>query len=345
MDRKKTNFEESLKSFNFTYRTNVSLRQITKRNRAGSCRFFFKPETEEELKHLICLLDSTNTKFLILGDCSNVYLLDNSLFEVIISTKGVKQIEITNDSVTCSCGYNLNKLSRYCVNNGISGYEGFLGIPGTVGGATVNNSGAYTSVMEKVVKSVSVYTPLKGIHTLSNSELEFSHRNSIFKTKKDTSIILSVTFDTSKKADLNELRTIADSIVLKRRTSIDSDKHSLGSIFISDSYKHFRKKHAIRLIVKKILYKFYSILHKNYKDKKRANKTLEFYFLGMSKFAPHCDTLNRFCWDKETPEAIFLEYLNLLYNLSENTLLIEIEIKGQANSIKKLIPFYQNNQS
>lgn len=54
---------------------------------------------------------------------------------------------------------------------------------------------------------------------------------------------------------------------------------------------------------------------------------LDFLFLGKPSLAKHCDSLNRFCWKKDTKEEDFMEYLNYMQKLAGNQLKLEIEIR------------------
>lgn len=73
------------------------------------------------------------------------------------------------------------KLALKVSKLGLTGMEFATGIPGTVGGAIINNAGAYKSDMGYIVKQVTVITPDLKIKELSNSEMEFHYRTSYLK--------------------------------------------------------------------------------------------------------------------------------------------------------------------
>jgi UDP-N-acetylmuramate dehydrogenase len=73
---------------------------------------------------------------------------------------------------------------------GWSGLEFAAGIPGTVGGAVVGNSGIRDFAMGDIVESALVLNPQGKLERKMKEELVFSYRNSIFQSKND--ILLSV---------------------------------------------------------------------------------------------------------------------------------------------------------
>ena len=122
----------------------------------------------------------------------------------------------------CSSGFNLNKLAKLCVARNVAGYEGFLGVPGTVGGAVVNNSGAFESEMSKVVRAVTVVDAMGFESKVSARDLGFELRSSLFKKGGCNATILSVEFDCSKKTDGKALAEKVDHVVSFRKKHIDN---------------------------------------------------------------------------------------------------------------------------
>jgi UDP-N-acetylmuramate dehydrogenase len=322
------------------YKKNVSLKEVTKRNNAGMCNYFCKPQNLTLLQELVSFFNKNVLSFELIGGSSNVYFLEASKHHIIICTTMLNQLEHKDGMLTCGCGYNLTKLAKYCVEYGVDDYEGFLGIPGTVGGAVVNNSGAFTSEISNVLKKITMLTKDNEIITLTNEELGYSRRNSAFKSKQIKGCILTATFDASNLIDKKITNQKAKDLVLFRRDYIDSDKISLGSVFVAVTFKYFREKYKFRLFLKSIMYFIGKQFIKKAKGKRKLNKYLEFKILGLSRFIDHCDSLNRFYWTKDTLEEEFFDYLNTLSTMSDNTLKIEVEMKGAVQDINESLPFY-----
>ena len=78
----------------------------------------------------------------------------------------------------------LDDLVRYTVGKGLGGLENLAAIPGSVGGAVVQNAGAYGVEMAERIAWVRVYDPdIDDFRTLTPTECDFGYRTSIFKSK------------------------------------------------------------------------------------------------------------------------------------------------------------------
>ena len=237
------------------FERDVSLYRATKRNNGGLCAFYCKPKTNKAIKELVGFLNWSSTDYHLIGDSSNCYFLEKDEPAVIVTTRGFAEVIYEDDDVIeCSSGFNLNKLAKICIEKNIFGYEGFLGIPGTVGGAVVNNTGAFESEMSKVVRAITVVDS-EGVETKIKAEdLGFELRSSLLKRGELAATILSVEFDVSNKVNKRELSEKVEYVVSFRKKYIDNNKVSLGSICVSSSYKHLRRKYYIRLLLKSFLF-------------------------------------------------------------------------------------------
>ncbi len=81
-----------------------------------------------------------------------------------------------------SAGCILDELCRICAERNLWGLENLSGIPGEIGGAAVQNVGAYGAEFKDVVEHVTVFDTETGeTFTLSNEECRYGYRDSIFK--------------------------------------------------------------------------------------------------------------------------------------------------------------------
>lgn len=73
--------------------------------------------------------------------------------------------------------------------------ESLSGIPGTVGGAPIQNIGAYGHEVSEVIARVRTFDrKQQEVKTFTASQCDFSYRNSIFKSEPERYVILDVTF-------------------------------------------------------------------------------------------------------------------------------------------------------
>lgn len=148
-----------LKQKNISYKENMPLRKLTGMNVQGVLPIVAYPDTIEKLSALYQFVASRGGSYDVLGGLSNTYLSDKYCRDIIIVTTKVRDFEkVDEENIRVGCGYNLTKLSRELSAKSITGYEGFIGIPGTVGAAAINNSGAFNSSMSKAVVSVDILT-------------------------------------------------------------------------------------------------------------------------------------------------------------------------------------------
>ena len=85
---------------------------------------------------------------LILGAGSNILARDGDLPLVLLRPRFMRGPEIAGEKdgkilVRVGAGVPLPRLLRFCAGQGLSGLEGLVGIPGSVGGAVAMNAGSF----------------------------------------------------------------------------------------------------------------------------------------------------------------------------------------------------------
>lgn len=93
-------------------------------------------------------------------------------------------------------GENWHETVKRILALGWGGPENLALIPGTVGGAVVQNIGAYGSEVAQFVRSVEVFDPANGqVKELANEDCDFGYRHSVFKTEEGRGwVVTAVTF-------------------------------------------------------------------------------------------------------------------------------------------------------
>ncbi|MFH1144067.1 MAG: UDP-N-acetylmuramate dehydrogenase [Candidatus Eisenbacteria bacterium] len=92
--------------------------------------------------------------------------------------------------VRCPGGFPLSRLVRHAARLGWAGLEWAEGIPGTVGGAIVNNAGAFGGEIGAVLESVEILTPPEAPRTLPAAQLDLAYRTSRLKGSEPTRLFL-----------------------------------------------------------------------------------------------------------------------------------------------------------
>ena len=208
---------------------NIPLSKMTKLIIGGVARYVVYPENTLSLQGVMNKLNQNHIPYKVIGKGSNLLCSDEPFDGVIIRLdRYLCNAYFDNEHLVAEAGCSIIALSYEAMKNELSGLEFASGIPGTVGGVTFMNAGAYKSSMADVIDSVSVYRDGK-IEWIQNADCGFSYRTSIFQKHPDW-IILAVKM-TLQKGDQKEIRELMDSRRERRMNSQPLDKHSAGSIF------------------------------------------------------------------------------------------------------------------
>lgn len=181
---------------------NESMQNYTTFKIGGPAKYFLKVDNSELLQKAVAAAQQLGVPFFILGGGSNVLVSDNGIDGLVLKLVSDK-LEINDNRVTAFAGYNLNKLIRDALEQGLGGLEFAGNVPGTIGGAVWGNAGAYGKGVGDFVRTVDALVPGAGgveLKTLTRDECKFAYRDSIFK-HEPTWIIASVTLEMEKVLD------------------------------------------------------------------------------------------------------------------------------------------------
>ena len=209
--------------------TDVPLKEHTTYKVGGIAKAFVYPKDIESLVLLIKKLKKTATKFMVLGNGSNVLFSDDIYDGIIIKLDELNHIEFNNNKVVAGAGASLMKVCFQSFRRGLTGLEFAAGIPGSIGGAVYMNAGAYKSDMGYVVSKVKVLTPKMTVITMVNRELDFHYRTSFFKKHKDY-ICLEATI-VLKNGKKEEIDKVVQDRKQRRLESQPLEYPSAGSVF------------------------------------------------------------------------------------------------------------------
>ena len=179
------------------FEENIALAPLTTFCLGGPARFFVTAKTLEDIQQSLDFARDKNLPVFILGGGSNVLVGDEGFVGVVIKIE-LKGVEQNDTALTAGAGESWDALVAYAVENTLWGIENLSGIPGTVGGACVQNIGAYGAALSEVLESVEVFdTHEQKIKTLSKEDCNFGYRGSIFKTEEGRYIVLHATLKLS----------------------------------------------------------------------------------------------------------------------------------------------------
>ena len=189
MDIKKEIEKADLKISKEKIQYNEKMDKYTTFKIGGEAECLIKITTKEEFKEVLIFANNNKIPITILGNGSNVLILDKGIKGITLIIK-IEKLEIQKQEnenkvkVIVGAGEKLAKIARVFLNEEISGFEELSGIPGTIGGATRMNAGAHGKEMKDIIKTVKVISYQGEEKILSNEEMKFEYRRSILKEEK-----------------------------------------------------------------------------------------------------------------------------------------------------------------
>lgn len=186
---------------------NIELSQFTTFKIGGPARYFLIIKDEDDLRESFAFAKTRKLPIFVLGGGSNLLVSDQGFNGLVIKNeiKGFKFIDKDQDKVIFEVGAGevWDEIVALSVARNLSGLENLSGIPGTVGGAAVQNAGAYGTEIKDCLVSVSGLNIVNGKSFEFNlKDCQYGYRHSIFKANKKL-VITSVVFELSKKPNLN----------------------------------------------------------------------------------------------------------------------------------------------
>jgi len=183
----------------------IPLGPLTTFKIGGPARFFARVKTTEELQEALAFAKEKNVKLFILGGGSNI-LVDDAGFDGLVIKVEITGVEEQGNVCIAGAGESWDALVLRAVEKKLWGIENLSGIPGTVGGAVVQNIGAYGQVLSQTLEWVDVYDTVVGQEKrLSKEECKSGYRDSLFKHEPGRYVVLraAVELSTTERADVS----------------------------------------------------------------------------------------------------------------------------------------------
>ncbi|MEA2098482.1 MAG: UDP-N-acetylmuramate dehydrogenase [Patescibacteria group bacterium] len=240
---------------------NISLSKYTSFKIGGPAKYFCVAKNTSEIREALEFVKKNKLKVFILGGGSNLLVSDKGFDGIVIRITNY-ELRITNNEISVGSGLSLAKLVNESVKYNLAGLEWAAGIPGTVGGAIVNNAGANRKCMGDVMEEIEVleinrwlHSPDRAVESIAqkgstlthskpfsrgelsqwnqciftNKQCNFSYRDSIFKEEKKYIILNAVL--KLKKGNQDESRKIIAKILKLRKEKQPLEYPSAGSVF------------------------------------------------------------------------------------------------------------------
>lgn len=208
---------------------NELMKEHTSFRIGGPADLFLLPSKLEHIKTAIDICEKCKLPFYIIGKGSNLLVRDEGFRGLIIKiSDNFGSFIINENKIWTQAGALLSEVSKKAVENGLTGLEFAVGIPGTIGGAIMMNAGAYNGEIGIYVDSALVMDVSGNIRSLSRNELAFKYRTSILKEEK--LILLEANFEL-EFGDISTSKDILEKYTNLRQLKQPLDLPSAGSVF------------------------------------------------------------------------------------------------------------------
>jgi len=212
----------------------VPLARHTSLRVGGPARLFLASNDLGSLARLLDAAVQDATPVLILGGGSNLLISDEGFDGVVVRYTAVgHRVEAERDGsllVRAAAGVNMSNLARRLAHEGLGGLEWAASVPGTVGGAVVNNAGAFGGCIADHLVDAEIVGPDGNIRLIGASELAYAYRTSTLKRGELGPVVV-------RSARLRARREIPE-VAMERivanqnqRTASQPRQLSAGSIF------------------------------------------------------------------------------------------------------------------
>ncbi len=191
-------------------------------------------DSNEQLAEVVSAAWAEGIPVRVLGGGANVLVSDAGVRGLVVINRVGKvafnQSAADAVSVTVSAGMSLTILARKCAAQGVSGFEWAVSVPGTVGGAVVNNAGAHGGDMASCLRSIALVDAQSGIQMLTNAQLGYDYRTSALKARADRRFLVTMATLNLTRGTPAAINEKMDGFIAHRKRTQPSGA-SLGSIF------------------------------------------------------------------------------------------------------------------
>ena len=217
----------------------------------GNISHLYKIYNQIDLSNLFLRNDIKNKPLLVIGNLSNTLIKDDGFRGIGIKLQGnFANVQINPDHMLVGAAVLDNYLSKFCYQNGISGYEFLYTIPGSIGGNIFMNAGCYNQEIKDKLLSVIFYDINDNeVYEKNITDLRFDYRKGF---QKKNTIILFGKFKifSGEKNHIKKLMQEYESI---RNKTQPQQVNCCGSIF-----KNPKNQSAWKLIESSVDESFYN---------------------------------------------------------------------------------------
>lgn len=222
-----TDIAQQLQELSLDFIENEPLSKHTTLCLGGNADFFVKVKTYDELKNLLKIITKNNIPYFIMGGGSNLLFSDNGFKGIVFKLTGeFEEISISGNIVTTGSATSLGTVIKQSAEQSLHGFEHFIGIPGTIGGAVFGNAGLNNSWIGSFIDTVEVMDFNGNIKKYGSCDVVFSYRSCNLKNCVITKAIFIL-----KNGDKNDILKTVSAEVEKRIFTQPLGTKNAGCVF------------------------------------------------------------------------------------------------------------------
>ncbi len=151
-----------------------------------------------------------------LGGGSNVLVSDRGVRGAVVRFHGGQISREGPDEVRVEAGVTVNGLVRWCIGQGLGGFEAWAGTPGTLGGAVYGNAHFQGRLMSEVVTRAGLLTRAGEVQVEPVDRLGFAYDISRLQTTGEALLWVEIRVHEAEPAVLRT--TAKESLTFRKRT-------------------------------------------------------------------------------------------------------------------------------
>ena len=195
----------------------------------GPADLLIRVRSRAGLRAIAAAAYAQSLPFRVIGDGTNLIAAPAGIRGLVIRNHGGERRRCADGvSIWADAGCSLISTARWAAGLGLSGLEGAATIPGTVGGAVVNNAGAYGWTAADSVTRIKVLDRY-GERWMEPAEMRYAYRTSIIKERPGSAVVLGAEMSLTPGEAHRILAAVDERLKTRQRTQPTAP--SSGSVF------------------------------------------------------------------------------------------------------------------
>lgn len=199
----------------------------------GPAEFLVSVRSSEDLEEAVKFLWSRDIEFRLIGGGTNILIADEGIRGVVLLNRARSfTFEDEGDGnwiLWAESGASMGTVARRSVERSLTGLEWAAAVPGSVGGAVVNNAGAMGGETASSLAMAEILQPDKDLEMWQAEQFEYEYRNSVLKANPGTAVVLRAAYRL-KESDPDTVQGNMNNAVEQRRKTQPTGA-SWGSMF------------------------------------------------------------------------------------------------------------------